>query len=34
MSEAIDDPLRADSGAHTLARFVAEDGRAGPQRDA
>jgi len=31
---AIDDPLRADSGAHTLARFVAEDGRAGPQRDA
>jgi alkaline phosphatase D len=31
---AIDDPLREDSGARTLARFVIEDGRAGPQRDA
>ena len=27
----VDDPLRADSGASTLARFVVEDGRAGPQ---
>ena len=27
---ALDDPLRADSGAHTLARFVVEDGRPGP----
>ena len=26
----VDDPLRADSGASTLARFVVEDGRAGP----
>lgn len=31
---AIDDPLRADSGAHQLARFVVEDGTPGPQRDA
>ena len=29
----VDDPLRADSGASTLARFVVEDGRAGPVRD-
>ena len=28
---AVDDPLRADSGAQVLARFVVEDGRAGPQ---
>ncbi|MFT4240789.1 MAG: alkaline phosphatase D family protein [Acidovorax sp.] len=28
----LDDPLRADSGARTLARFVVEDGRAGPVR--
>ena len=28
----LDDPLRADSGASTLARFVVEDGRAGPVR--
>lgn len=27
----VDDPLRADSGASTLARFVVEDGRAGPE---
>ena len=27
----VDDPLRPDSEASTLARFVAEDGRAGPQ---
>ena len=27
----LDDPLRADSGAATLAQFVVEDGRAGPQ---
>lgn len=27
---AVDDPLRADSGARTLARFVVEDGRPGP----
>ena len=27
----IDDPLRADSGIATLARFVVEDGRPGPQ---
>ncbi|MCE1191233.1 MAG: alkaline phosphatase D family protein [Acidovorax sp.] len=27
----VDDPLRADSGARTLARFVVEDGRPGPQ---
>ena len=27
----VDDPLRADSSASTLARFVVEDGRAGPQ---
>ncbi|MBV7544081.1 alkaline phosphatase [Acidovorax sp. sic0104] len=26
----VDDPMRADSGASTLARFVVEDGRAGP----
>jgi alkaline phosphatase D len=26
----VDDPLRADSGASTLARFVVEDGQAGP----
>ena len=26
----LDDPLRADSGASTLARFVVQDGRAGP----
>ena len=26
----VDDPLRADSGASTLARFVVQDGRAGP----
>ncbi|QNP60707.1 alkaline phosphatase D family protein [Paenacidovorax monticola] len=31
---AIDDPLRVDSGARTLARFVTEDGTPGPQRDA
>ncbi|UCV00750.1 alkaline phosphatase D family protein [Acidovorax radicis] len=30
---AVDDPLRADSGAHTLARFVVEDGAPGPRRD-
>ncbi|GKS75913.1 alkaline phosphatase D family protein [Acidovorax sp. SUPP950] len=29
----VDDPLRADSGASTLARFVVEDGRPGPVRD-
>ena len=29
----LDDPLRADSAASTLARFVVEDGRPGPQRD-
>jgi len=28
----VDDPMRADSGASTLARFVVEDGRAGPVR--
>ncbi|NMM82538.1 alkaline phosphatase [Acidovorax sp. SRB_14] len=28
----VDDPLRADSGIATLARFVVEDGRPGPQR--
>lgn len=28
----LDDPLRADSAATTLARFVVEDGRPGPQR--
>ena len=27
----VDDLMRADSGASTLARFVVEDGRAGPQ---
>lgn len=27
---AVQDPLRADSGAYTLARFVVEDGRPGP----
>ena len=27
---AVEDPLRADSGAYTLARFVVEDGRPGP----
>lgn len=27
----LDDPLRADSGARTLARFVVQDGRAGPE---
>ena len=31
---ALADPLRADSGAYTLARFVVEPGRPGPQRDA
>lgn len=29
----VDDPLRADSGASTLARFVVEDGRPGPVRE-
>ena len=29
---AVDEPLHAGSGAHLLARFVVEDGRAGPQR--
>ncbi|CAM3483775.1 alkaline phosphatase D family protein [Paracidovorax anthurii] len=29
----VDDPLRADSAASTLARFVVEDGRPGPVRD-
>lgn len=29
----VDDPLRADSGASTLARFVVEDGRPAPVRD-
>lgn len=29
----LDDPLRADSAATTLARFVVEDGRPGPLRD-
>lgn len=29
----VDDPLRADSGASTQARFVVEDRRAGPVRD-
>ena len=28
----LDDPLRIDSGATSLARFVVEDGRPGPQR--
>ena len=28
----LDDPLRADSGARTLARFVVQDGRPGPVR--
>ena len=28
----VDDALRADSGASTLARFVVQDGRPGPQR--
>ena len=28
----LDDPLRIDSGASSLARFVVEDGRPGPQR--
>ena len=28
---ALDDPLRADSAAATLARFVVEDGRPGPK---
>ena len=27
----VDDPMRADSGASTLARFVVQDGRAGPE---
>ena len=31
---AVDDPSRADSTTHTLARFVVEDGRPGPVRDA
>jgi len=30
---AVDDPGRADSPLRPLARFVVEDGRAGPQRD-
>ncbi len=30
---AVDNPLRADSGVHTQARFVVQDGVAGPQLD-
>jgi len=30
----LDDPLREDSGIHTLARFVVQDGKAGPERAA
>ena len=30
---AVDDPLRAESGTHTQARFVVEDRVPGPQRD-
>jgi alkaline phosphatase D len=31
--QALDDPLRADSGVRTLARFVVERGRPGPVRE-
>ena len=30
----VDDPLREDSGIHTLARFVVQDGKAVPERTA
>ncbi|PVY55400.1 MULTISPECIES: alkaline phosphatase [unclassified Simplicispira] len=29
----VDDPLREDSGVHTLARFVVQDGKPGPRQD-